>query len=280
MGAGASGTDTHNPRQFEDIIFEYAGLKKKSNNRVYRVKFSAFVTNFQDSFTQSWNATSVYGKPDAIETYQNTRRVIALAWDVPSNGPVEGYGNLVKLEALIKMLYPVYKTPHNVSTIQSPPLLRLKFANLIQRADVPTMGLLGHTQGFTFAPDLNAGFYNTTVPFQTPDPNGSGKPVAFPKGYKGLIPKTYKMNCQFVVLHEHDLGFNEQGDFSTNLDNNNSPNEESPFPYGAWTVKSDLAAINKLNEKAISDFVPQKTAEEAKKGVAAQQTKKVLGSNT
>ena len=54
MGAGASGTDTHNPAQFEDIIFEYAGLKRnpKSNNRIYRVKFSAFVTNAQQMYNE------------------------------------------------------------------------------------------------------------------------------------------------------------------------------------------------------------------------------------
>jgi len=261
MGAGASGTDTHNPAQFEDIIFEYAGLKRnpKSNNRIYRVKFSAFVTNFQDSFTQTWNATSVYGKPDAIETYQNTRRVIALAWDVPSNGPREGYGNMIKLEALIKMLYPVYKNVADVSTIQSPPLLRLKFANLVSKPG-STQGLLGHTQGFTFAPDLNVGFYNTKHPSQAPN-------TVFPKGYTGFIPKTYKMNCQFIVLHEHDLGFDQKGNFRTGP-SEPSANEEAAYPYGFWSRKSDLAGVNKLNEKSAGGTTLQKTAAEQAKAAA------------
>tara|TARA_Y100000593_G_scaffold13557_2_gene25302 strand:- start:13260 stop:14084 length:825 start_codon:yes stop_codon:yes gene_type:complete len=259
MGAGITGTDDDNPAQFEDIIFEYAGLKKKKNNRAYRVKFSAFVTNFQDNYTQTWNSTSVYGKPDAIETYQNTRRVITLGWDVPSNGPREGYGNMMKLEALIKMLYPVYENVADVSTIQSPPLLRLRFANLIKNMVNPR-GLLGHTQGFTFAPDLNAGFYNTMHPSQAPG-------LIFPKKHKGLIPKTYNMSCQYIVLHEHDLGFDSKGDFRT-TSAGTSANEEAAFPYGFWVNKSDLARANKLNKSHGSKGTVAKTPDEAKAKVA------------
>lgn len=273
MGAGASSADDHNPEQFEDIIFEYAGMRnKQKGSRIYRVKFSAFVNEFQDNYTQTWNSTSVYGKPDAIETYQNTRRVISLGWTVPSNGPREGYGNMVKLEALIKMLYPVYKNVGDVSTIQSPPLLRLKFANLVRNMANPGRGLLGHTQGFNFAPDLEAGFYNTKHPSQAPD-------TAFPKGYKGFIPKTYRMSCQFIVLHEHDLGFDTKGDFRT-TPAGTSGDEEAAFPYGFYSSKSHLPAVNKLNKPQTGGTTASKTADEASKAAAKAATNKALSSNT
>ena len=240
-----------NKKDFTDIIFEYAQLGSQNDQKPWAVKFAAFVTQFQDNYSQKWNSTQVYGRPDSIETYGNTARNITLAWDVPSAGPFEGYGNMIRLESLLRMLYPVYKSRggknSKIKTIERPPLLRLKFANLIRTPQ--DKGLLGHVQGFTFAPDFNQGMYNTRDPRQF----GPNIMFAVPEGIQkmgkdfadevkkvGLIPKVYKMQCQFIVLHEHDLGFDEKRDFST-----------SKYPYGFMTTtnNSQIRVINGLGTR-------------------------------
>tara|TARA_R100000152_G_C6759397_1_gene183348 strand:- start:392 stop:1192 length:801 start_codon:yes stop_codon:yes gene_type:complete len=234
--------------EFTDIEFQYAQFGSKSP---WIVKFAAFVTQFQDNYSQKWNSTQVYGRPDSIETYGNTVRNISLGWDVPSDGPFEGYGNMIRVESLLRMLYPVYKgrggEKSEIKTIERPPLLRLKFANLIRTPE--GKGLLGHVQGFTFAPDFSQGVYNTHDPRQF----GPNIMFATPTGVEkmgkdfvnevkkiGLIPKVYKMQCQFTVLHEHDLGFGENKQFLA---------EKYPYGFMKSAGPKDLTGINKIGTR-------------------------------
>ena len=210
-----------------DIIFEYAAFGNKNPN--WRIRFAAFINAMQDNYVQRWNSTEVYGKPDSIETYQNTRRNISLSWDVPSSGPMEGYANMMKIDAFVRMLYPVYESRgKGIRTIQRPPLLRLKFDKLIQNHN--KKGLLGHVQGFNFKPDFANGVYN----FRDKRQFGPNLAYGSPGGQQnigpdfiknilgadvedaGLVPKSFSMQCQFVVLHEHELGFGEDAKFLTN----------------------------------------------------------------
>ena len=246
-----SSSDVNDTKSFEDIIFTYASIKGGQHH--YRVKFSAFVTGFSDNFTQAWSTTSVYGKQDSIETYQGTRRMIDLSWDVPSNGPKQGWGNMVKLETLIKMLYPMYdvqSTRINAATINKPPLLRLKFANLIKNHKGE--GLLGHVNGFTFNPSMEHGMYNTN--------NTRQKAIGIPNF--GLIPKVYSMSCQFTVLHEQDLGFKS----SDNRFFNSIGDGESGFPYGFTGKRAEVVAVNKGT-----------TVSPPSTGVTTGQEKKITG---
>ena len=50
----------------------------------YKVAFAAFLDNFSDAYTQTWNAEDVYGRMDPIAVYQHTRRAIAMSWHVPA----------------------------------------------------------------------------------------------------------------------------------------------------------------------------------------------------
>ena len=60
----------------------------------YKVKFPAYLDNFSDAYTQSWNAEDVYGRMDPIAVYQNTRRAIAVAWHVPANSFSQAKDNM------------------------------------------------------------------------------------------------------------------------------------------------------------------------------------------
>ena len=50
-------TDQDAQRDFTDIIFEYVQHNKTIGQ--WRVKFAAFVTQFQDNYSQNWNSTQV-----------------------------------------------------------------------------------------------------------------------------------------------------------------------------------------------------------------------------
>ena len=112
---------------------------------------------------------------------------------MPSAGFLEAQENLAKASKMMRFLYPSYREDNNASTITKPPLLRMKFVNLIKKDD--TKGLLGKASGFTFAPDLEVGFWDG-------HPNGLGETFS-------LYPKLLRFSCEFSVIHEHHLGWHD-----------------------------------------------------------------------
>ena len=176
-------------------------------------QFKAFLTSYDDNFSSEWSSERVYGRMDPIHTFQGTQRTISLAWDVPSRDFTEAQKNFTNAQAMYSMLYPAYRPVGKSSSsgiITSPPLVKMKFANLIFDASVDyevqlttkttkkgqkpekvdpakTAGLLGWFKDLSFAPDLEAGFFDEKPGF--------------------LIPQTIKLNCTFNVLHQHPLGW-------------------------------------------------------------------------
>ena len=66
------------------------------------------------------------------------------------------------------------------------PLIRLKFANLINDSVKPAgEGLLGYVGNLNINPTLDMGMFTEN---------------------KKLYPKVYSLSIDFTVLHEHDLG--------------------------------------------------------------------------
>ena len=180
------------------------------------IKFKAFLTQFDDQFEASFDGENVFGRMDAIQVYRGTTRRISLSWDVPSGNHTEAITNLRKCSKLMSYMYPVYQSvdPQNPQgrVLTSPPLFRVKFANLITNtangrggavgADASESGLLGTINGFTYTPDLESGFF-------TDKSNGD------------LLPQTISLSCDFVVMHDHPLGWDEQG-----------KKAQPSFPYG------------------------------------------------
>lgn len=172
-------------------------------------QFKAFLTSYDDNFSSEWSSERVYGRMDPIHTFQGTQRTISLAWDVPSRDFTEAQKNFTNAQAMYSMLYPAYRPVGKSSSsgiITSPPLVKMKFANLIFDASADyevqvatkkgenvdpspakTAGLLGWFKDLSFAPDLEAGFFDEKPGF--------------------LIPQTIKLNCTFNVLHQHPLGW-------------------------------------------------------------------------
>ena len=166
------------------------------------VEFDAFVENFSDNWTTNFNAENVYGRMDPIYTFQNTQRRMSLSFAVPSVSVEHGLENLEKFEKLISFLYPAYELQGNGQrTVSAPPILQLKFGNLIQDQNSsstlgafgdndpdPKNGLFVVVNGFSMNPNLDLGFYH---PFR-------GQ----------FIPKAFTVECEMGIIHRHMLGWN------------------------------------------------------------------------
>lgn len=73
-----------------------------------------------------------------------------------------------------------------VSIVSAPPILKIKFSNLI--TEKYGEGLYGYIDGFNFAPDTNAGYF-------------------LDKDKNLIIPKVYKVSLTFNVIHVHPRGW-------------------------------------------------------------------------
>ena len=182
------------------------------------VAFKAWVTDYNEQYTSTWNSEEVYGRMDPIQTFVGTKRVIDLSWDVVARSEAEAKDNLERCSLLFKMLYPTYRG----ETMSAPPLLKLKFVNLIQNvatgskgttAPAKLAGLVGTADGFTFTPDMeDSGFF---------DP-GTGT----------VYPQKISLKCTFTVLHTHKLG---GGKAWEKFPYNRTTEEKPPAPAGAPT---------------------------------------------
>ena len=182
------------------------------------VSFPAFLTAFSDNFTSNWTPIDAYGRMDTMPVYQNTRRAISVAWELPSYSVMEAKQNFSKISLLEKFLYPEYESGDlGASTIKSAPLLRIKFGNLITNAETGG-GLLGYVGGVSTSPDIEAGFHV--------------------EGTK-MYPKVFVLSLEFTVLHEHNLGWDKNKKFRGG---------KSGYPYGIQDA-SDTARGAETQEK-------------------------------
>jgi hypothetical protein len=170
-------------------------------NRGYRIEFyhvptgravgfKSWLTGLEDNFESEWNPESVYGRMDPIMTFQGTKRTISLGFDTLATSEDEAIENLAKVELLMSMLYPSYKKVESATSINSPPLFKVKFMNLIASGDgsVDTGGLVAAIGGFAVSPDIEGGFFGS---------EGSS-----------IYPKKIGITCTMTILHTDTLGWN------------------------------------------------------------------------
>ncbi len=206
------------------------------------IVFKAYIDDFQDKYDSDWNSTDVYGRMDPIHQFQGTKRVISLDWILPAFSMGEARHNHDKCSLLFSMLYPNYNISaegrSSATQISTAPLFKLKLGNLIQdptlgegEGTVEDAGLVGAISGFTYAPNIEAGFIdNQEAGWADPPPpplrisdmrysSTGGNPYA--DGFRGqLYPKEVKLSMEYTVFHTNPLGW--EGD-----------EKRTPgFPYG------------------------------------------------
>jgi len=171
------------------------------------IAFPAYITDHSDAFTSNWTEETVYGRMDPIATFESTKRVASLGFALPAASREQASYNLSKLNTLVSFLYPTYSERGVASdgtrmgTMNMGPLVRVKYANIITNPSSPSKGLLGYiTTGITVTPDMEAGMF----PGSRNDGNKSTQ-----TGIAGneILYKSYNLNFELTVLHEHQLGF-------------------------------------------------------------------------
>ena len=205
FGRGLTGdvTDIYAEKKSMYLNFQFVPLPE------HQVSFKAFITEFSDNYESNWNDEEVYGRMDPISTFQGTRRTINFSFDVVAEGLTAAMDNQHNSSRLISMLYPVYEQigsgDFSASTITAAPLVKIRFANLIQDFSKGGSlgGLVGKLSGVSYQPDMEAGFF---------DPESNQ-----------LYPKINRFSCTFTVLHVHPMGYNIDDNFNW---------QTRGFPYG------------------------------------------------
>ena len=154
----------------------------------YIVEFPAFLTDFSQTFDATWNTEDVYGRMDPIATYQGTKRTMSLGFDLPAGSINEAKDNLLNCAVLTKMVYPVYNSHTENHILSKPPLVRVKFANLIEHQG---SGLLGWITGLSWKPNLEMGMFTESSDEK-----------------KEFFPKIIGISFSFNILHEQRLDQN------------------------------------------------------------------------
>ncbi|HCC45422.1 MAG TPA: hypothetical protein DEQ32_13545 [Gammaproteobacteria bacterium] len=125
-----------------------------------KLHFKAFITGLSDNFTTRWDSTNALGRMDPIKSFQGTQRVTSISWDVVSANPDEAAANLRKVTNFVKMLYPLQTIRGSATSIKAPPMIAIKFTNLVSQGPKSTnRGLTGTLSGFVFSPIDAAGYF-------------------------------------------------------------------------------------------------------------------------
>ena len=120
-------SDTPSVNNYANNTNAILKIKSVVTNKV--VNFPAFLTDFSQTFDAKWNTEEVFGRMDPIATYQGTHRTMSLGFDVPAGSLEAAKNNLARCAELVKMVYPIY---NNKGILSKPPLVRIRFANLIR----------------------------------------------------------------------------------------------------------------------------------------------------
>lgn len=169
----------------------------------------AMLTNFSNNYTMNWNEEQVYGRPDPIVGYSNTRRSMTIGFKLVAADLREakynynktlGRGGMERV-SLTNMFYPTYKEIGNYKTIASPPIIAIKHMQLIQSYGEAVDGgyLVGYISNSTITPQFDQGGYEDN------------------KNGNFIYPKVIDISLGFNVLHDYDLGWKASTGFLAEL---------------------------------------------------------------
>jgi len=242
------------------------------------VKFKGMLTEYTDSYTVNWNKEDLIQRNDIIATYKNTMRTISLGWSVPAASLAEAKVNLSNTAALVKMLYGRYESLGSTAgqaALVTPPLIQVKFSNLVQGVDAH--GLILVVSALNFSPDLDAGFF---------DPENQ------------LWPKSFTLSLEGDVLHKEKLGwtsnkkwrggkeeafpFVPKGEFTSEFEGSDDDGANAPFRSIQDAMEIDAQtreALRQADEALAESRIANAATEEAMTNVQqeAAEVRKIMG---
>ena len=226
-----------------------------------RVYFKAFITAFNESYSNHWNTEEIYGRPDPVHMYKNSTRDITLAFKVPAATESEAYENLGRISSLAKFLYPAYEEVQRSSTITRSPFMRIKVMNLLQTTAGETMprvpGALetsdkmydSYFSDSSAATGLLGVVKNLVINHNLPEQG------VLEKAAGTVLPKLIDVNLTFSVLHEHAMGWDSESRFGA-PEGASKGQGSNTFPYGI-TLNDPTQAWLARDKAVIADMKKQ-----------------------
>tara|TARA_Y100001937_G_scaffold84991_1_gene114978 strand:+ start:64 stop:918 length:855 start_codon:yes stop_codon:yes gene_type:complete len=246
----------------------------------YAVAFPAFITKLAHRFktpTKEISQAQAVTSPVSVRT-GGVKRSIDVSFQIVADSANSAKDNLVRLGALIRMLYPetepvtagITGTTQIDGGIKSPALWEVGFTNLISSGQKTTSsdstvgrGITVIIEDFNSDFDLDSGFVESRTD-------------------NGLFPKAINVSMQMLLLPNGRHGWIKEGDRSKE-----SPGFEN-FPFGVESQKTkdriiyapalelDIAGTEQ-NSQAGSDPAPGLPPEAAPALYAKQQLENITG---
>jgi hypothetical protein len=198
------------------------------------IRFKAFITSFNDTFSQDWNSETVYGRADPIYNFKQTTRKISLGFKMVAASESEAYQNLAKAQQLAQFMYPNYTDVDGAKTVSQGPLVRLKVMNLLRQPMAESAGDNAQNpdpkvlyDSYNSGADIDGmlGFFSDVTFNWNVENTDAG---VFQKN-GAILPKLIEVSVgNFSPIHEQHLGWDADNLFG---DGNNA------FPYGAQGVE-------------------------------------------
>jgi len=178
----------------------------------HKLEFLAYLTDMSQNFASTWNTENLFGRNDPVGIFQGTVRTISLSFNVVAGTLEEAILNTDKLGVLASFLYPSYKqntgkaidelgnvqiVPTGTSHMYGSPLVRVKFANLIDNnMKGGGDGLLGWIGSLSISPVLDNGTF-----------------IIGSHGDAKHYPKTFDISFDLNVLHDRTPGFDQDSNW-------------------------------------------------------------------
>ena len=259
----ADGADEFFNKQFTIVITHVPSGGK--------ITFKAFITAFNDTYSQDWNSEQVFGRADPLYNFKQTTRRISFGLKMPAASEDEAYSNLAKAQKLAQFMYPNYTDVRGAKVLSQGPLLRLKIMNLLRNsADIraPSDNSKGEVlyNGYNGQGEGILGFFNdVTFNFNLENDNGSFQQLdANDKLVPGsILPKLIEVNVgAFNPIHEHLLGWQEVKD-KDGARVGFQFGEGKSFPYGANSLGKGGTAVGSTFSALEKARLEKKKAEAA-----------------
>ena len=214
---------------------DFTNLKKRGTffyfestitNKTWVLK--AFIKNLSDQYNSNWAEERVHGRMDPIPTYSGTARKIAFDLELVAGSHEEAFSNLEKVQTLIQSMYPKYDYGHGALGMSQIPLMKVKYANLIQSNHATGKSLLGYIPSFQFDPNFDD--------------------LMFYDNYGNVYPKIINFSFEMGVIHQHTI----------HADDPNFPYRaaSSTFKSGFAKHNTPTSQIPDLDENALRGIKP------------------------
>lgn len=206
------------------ITFPTKPAPKFEGNEIY---FPAYLKKITDTVTPNYTQTQVFGRTDPIATYKNTTRKLSVDFDIPAYTEFDANEILKRINILMKNMYPGYLDSNGQKVINSPPLLRIKFANIITHPKIVSKGLLG----FADALAINHSYTENGMFVFSSEKDKEGY----------VFAKNYSLTLSFTALHEEVIGWDDSnGEASSKYPYNIIGEEQIPKLAKIGTADSNL----------------------------------------